>query len=248
MDGAGELGDRGVAEDVEIGGVGMFVEGTGLPRGGQCVPSAFETRQGLAVEHGVTGGVGPAALDAGVDDRERDEGTESEAGQERGEQAAAAGGHQHEADRGEGGGHEPEVREPARPARVEGLVGVGAGGAARIARRHVFDGRLERTDRFRHGRPSYHPRLRRPGLPCYLWPMCRNIKLLFNFDPPATDAEVRAAAVQFVRKVSGFTRPSAANQAAFDLAVDEVARTAQRLIGGLVTNAPSLEARQAIGA
>jgi hypothetical protein len=69
--------------------------------------------------------------------------------------------------------------------------------------------------------------------------MCRNIKLLFNFDPPATDAEVRAAAVQFVRKVSGFTRPSAANQAAFDLAVDEVARTAQRLIGGLVTNAPS---------
>ncbi len=57
--------------------------------------------------------------------------------------------------------------------------------------------------------------------------MCRNIKLLFNFDPPATDDEVRAAAVQFVRKVSGFTRPSQANQAAFDRAVDEVAQSAR---------------------
>jgi hypothetical protein len=69
--------------------------------------------------------------------------------------------------------------------------------------------------------------------------MCRNIKLLFNFDPPATDAEVRAAAVQFVRKVSGFTRPSQANQAAFDRAVDEVTLSARRLIDSLVTNAPS---------
>jgi hypothetical protein len=69
--------------------------------------------------------------------------------------------------------------------------------------------------------------------------MCRNIKLLFNFDPPATDAEVRAAAVQFVRKVSGFTRPSQANQAAFDQAVEEVTQSASRLLAGLVTNAPS---------
>jgi hypothetical protein len=69
--------------------------------------------------------------------------------------------------------------------------------------------------------------------------MCRNIKLLFNFDPPATDAEVRAAAVQFVRKVSGFTKPSQTNQAAFDRAVDEVAQSARRLVDALVTNAPS---------
>jgi hypothetical protein len=69
--------------------------------------------------------------------------------------------------------------------------------------------------------------------------MCRNIKLLFNFDPPATDAEVRAAAVQFVRKVSGFTKPSQSNQAAFDRAVDEVAHSARQLVDALVTNAPS---------
>ena len=69
--------------------------------------------------------------------------------------------------------------------------------------------------------------------------MCRNIKLLFNFDPPATDDEVRAAAVQFVRKVSGFTRPSQANQAAFDQAVDEITQSARRLIDALVTNAPN---------
>jgi len=68
--------------------------------------------------------------------------------------------------------------------------------------------------------------------------MCRNIRLLFNFDPPATEAEVRAAAVQFVRKVSGFTRPSQANQAAFDQAVDEVAASARRLLDALVTTAP----------
>ncbi|HET7560439.1 MAG TPA: DUF2277 domain-containing protein [Limnochordia bacterium] len=67
--------------------------------------------------------------------------------------------------------------------------------------------------------------------------MCRNIKTLFNFDPPATDAEIRAAALQFVRKVSGFTRPSKANEAAFNQAVDEVALTAGRLLRALETNA-----------
>jgi len=67
--------------------------------------------------------------------------------------------------------------------------------------------------------------------------MCRNIRPLFNFDPPATDEEVRAASVQFVRKLSGFTRPSQANQAAFDQAVDDVAGAARRLIDSLVTSA-----------
>jgi hypothetical protein len=67
--------------------------------------------------------------------------------------------------------------------------------------------------------------------------MCRNIRTLFNFEPPATDAEIRAAALQYVRKVSGFTRPSAANAAAFDRAVDEVAAASRRLLAGLVTNA-----------
>jgi hypothetical protein len=68
--------------------------------------------------------------------------------------------------------------------------------------------------------------------------MCRNIKTLFNFDPPATDVEVRDASVQFVRKLSGFTRPSRANEAAFDRAVDEVSAAARRLIDSLVTQAP----------
>lgn len=67
--------------------------------------------------------------------------------------------------------------------------------------------------------------------------MCRNIRTLFNFDPPATDAEVRAASVQFVRKLSGFTVPSKGNQEAFDRAVDEVAGVAQRLLDSLVTTA-----------
>jgi hypothetical protein len=67
--------------------------------------------------------------------------------------------------------------------------------------------------------------------------MCRNIKTLFNFDPPATDEEIRAASVQFVRKLSGFTRPSKANEAAFDRAVDEVSAVARRLIDSLVTTA-----------
>jgi hypothetical protein len=67
--------------------------------------------------------------------------------------------------------------------------------------------------------------------------MCRNIKTLFNFDPPATDEEIRAASVQFVRKLSGFTNPSKANEAAFDQAVDEVSEVARRLIRSLVTSA-----------
>jgi hypothetical protein len=67
--------------------------------------------------------------------------------------------------------------------------------------------------------------------------MCRNIKTLFNFDPPATDEEVRAASLQFVRKLSGFTKPSKANEAAFDRAIDEVADVARRLIDSLTTTA-----------
>ena len=67
--------------------------------------------------------------------------------------------------------------------------------------------------------------------------MCRNIRTLFNFEPPATDDEVRAASIQFVRKLSGFTKPSQANQAAFDRAVDEVAVAARRLVDSLVTTA-----------
>jgi hypothetical protein len=68
--------------------------------------------------------------------------------------------------------------------------------------------------------------------------MCRNIKTLFNFSPPATDEEVRAASLQFVRKLSGFTKPSIANQAAFDRAVDEVFVVARRLVDSMVTAAP----------
>ena len=67
--------------------------------------------------------------------------------------------------------------------------------------------------------------------------MCRNIKTLFNFDPPATEDEVRAASLQFVRKLSGFNAPSKANQAAFDRAIDEVASAARVLIDSLVTTA-----------
>lgn len=69
--------------------------------------------------------------------------------------------------------------------------------------------------------------------------MCRNIRVLHNFDPPTTDAEVREAAVQFVRKVSGSTRPSRANTEAFDRAVDEIALATRRLLDGLVTKAPA---------
>jgi hypothetical protein len=68
--------------------------------------------------------------------------------------------------------------------------------------------------------------------------MCRSIKTLFNFDPPATDEEVKAASIQFVRKLSGFTRPSKANEPAFDRAVEDVAAIARRLVDDLVTQAP----------
>lgn len=68
--------------------------------------------------------------------------------------------------------------------------------------------------------------------------MCRNIKTLANFDPPATDEEIRSSALQFVRKLSGFSRPSRANEAAFDRAVNEVTSAAHRLLCSLTTSAP----------
>ncbi len=68
--------------------------------------------------------------------------------------------------------------------------------------------------------------------------MCRNIKPLYHFDPPATDEEVHAAALQFVRKISGFNKPSQANQAAFDRAVADITQTVQELLGSLSTSAP----------
>lgn len=71
----------------------------------------------------------------------------------------------------------------------------------------------------------------------YNCPVCRNIKTLFNFDPPATEEEIHMASEQFVRKLSGFSKPSEVNQAAFNEAVDEVAHVAQHLLGSLVTNA-----------
>jgi len=68
--------------------------------------------------------------------------------------------------------------------------------------------------------------------------MCRNIKTLYNFEPPATDEEIRAAALQFVRKLSGFNAPSKANAAAFDAAIEEVSQAGRRLLDSLETNAP----------
>lgn len=68
--------------------------------------------------------------------------------------------------------------------------------------------------------------------------MCRNIKTLFNFAPPVTEAEIRAASLQFVRKISGFNKPSRANEAAFLAAVEEIAAVSGRLLGGLETSAP----------
>jgi hypothetical protein len=68
--------------------------------------------------------------------------------------------------------------------------------------------------------------------------MCRNIKTLFNFDPPVTDEEIRAASLQFVRKISGFAKPSKANEAAFMAAIDEVAGVSSRLLRSLETTAP----------
>ena len=67
--------------------------------------------------------------------------------------------------------------------------------------------------------------------------MCRNIKQLHNFDPPADDEEIRAAAIQFVRKVSGFTKPSEVNKAAFEIAVDEISAASQKLLQSLITSA-----------
>ncbi|MGC1679851.1 MAG: DUF2277 domain-containing protein [Pseudolabrys sp.] len=69
--------------------------------------------------------------------------------------------------------------------------------------------------------------------------MCRNIKTLFNFEPPATEDEVHASALQFVRKLSGFNKPSQANAEAFELAVDEISRAARKLLASLQTSAPA---------
>ena len=68
--------------------------------------------------------------------------------------------------------------------------------------------------------------------------MCRNIRILFNFEPPVTDDEVRAASIQFVRKISGFGKPSKANEAAFLAAIDEIAAASRNLLSSLATNAP----------
>jgi hypothetical protein len=77
--------------------------------------------------------------------------------------------------------------------------------------------------------------------------MCRNIKTLFNFDPPATDEEIRAASLQFVRKLAGFSAPSKVNEAAFQRAVDETSRAAHRLLDSLVTTA-SARNRESVAA
>ena len=69
--------------------------------------------------------------------------------------------------------------------------------------------------------------------------MCRNIRTLFNFEPPATEEEIRASALQFVRKLSGFAKPSRANEAAFNLAIDEVTQAAHRLLASLQTASPA---------
>jgi hypothetical protein len=79
--------------------------------------------------------------------------------------------------------------------------------------------------------------LEREGFSRAIINMCRNIKTLFNFDPPATDAEIHDASLQFVRKLSGFTKPSKANEAAFDRAVEDVAEVARTLIDSLTTSA-----------
>jgi hypothetical protein len=80
--------------------------------------------------------------------------------------------------------------------------------------------------------------------------MCRNIRPLFNFDPPATEEEIREASLQFVRKISGYNKPSHVNEAAFNLAIDEITVAAQKMIETLVTNAPhkdrAIEAAKAI--
>ena len=85
----------------------------------------------------------------------------------------------------------------------------------------------------------YRLRLGWIGLKGGAGPMCRNIKMLFNFDPPVTDEEIRAASLQFVRKVSGFNKPSKANEAVFLVAVEEIAAASARLLNSLETNAPA---------
>ena len=76
--------------------------------------------------------------------------------------------------------------------------------------------------------------------------MCRNIKRLFNLEPPTTEEDTRLAALQFVRKISGFTAPSSANREAFDRAVEAVAQASRELLGNLVTRAPSLDRNKAV--
>ena len=113
-----------------------------------------------------------------------------------------------------------QVRDAARLPCVQRGVRVGAPGAADVGGGDTLGAVGGRTGRLQHGGHrtigSGGARAVRRHPMLSMGAMCRNIKLLFNFDPPATDDEVRAAAVQFVRKVSGFTRPSQANQAAFD--------------------------------
>jgi hypothetical protein len=93
---------------------------------------------------------------------------------------------------------------------------------------------------FKIKRAGKHWRFTAPGNSEILrsYSMCRNIKTLFNFDPPVTDEEIRAAALQFVRKISGFNKPSKANEASFLTAIDEVAKISTRLLRSLATNAP----------
>jgi hypothetical protein len=90
---------------------------------------------------------------------------------------------------------------------------------------------VERDPRISVGTPNRHPR-------AYNFFMCRNIKNLFNFDPPVTDAEISDASLQFVRKISGFNKPSKANEQAFNTAIDEVAAVCARLLHSLETTAP----------
>ena len=86
--------------------------------------------------------------------------------------------------------------------------------------------------------PAWRAEARKAKAAGYNTDMCRNIRTLFNFDPPATDEEIRAASLQFVRKLSGFNAPSKANEEAFNLAIEEVAAVARRLIDSLHTTAP----------
>jgi hypothetical protein len=102
----------------------------------------------------------------------------------------------------------------------------------------LLRGRLRR--RFQLGKAAAEVKNRRSqsGMKRGEKSMCRNIKPLFNFEPPATNEEIRASAIQFVRKISGFTHPSRANAAAFDRAVEEVTAVATRLLAALETTAP----------